>query len=256
MAKLTLIKKIVDKDVVNSSNLIMNVLFGGKVPEIYDEEKMYNKGDTVLIQENGTYKVVTITKDKVTGPYNPEYAGDVVFTDLFKDSSVLTQNNMEMHNKQEALSDDLATLVHKLAGLIDDRLVLNTLYRENFKDTTNIQLNIGLHAPGYIQSIQNTGLSFTLKKPIELKIEPKSFKVKHYIEFVGLPSISCQVTFNALDTNPQWFDVNRAILLSDFFEIPEMVKEEGKPYAFNVRIQADCKNNDMVKISDLMVVFV
>ena len=44
MAKLTLIKKIVDNEVINSFNLMLNVLFGGKLPELYDENKVYNKG--------------------------------------------------------------------------------------------------------------------------------------------------------------------------------------------------------------------
>ena len=258
MAKLTLIKKIVNKDVVNSSNLIMNVLFGGKVPEIYDENKVYNKGDVVLIEKDGVYQVVTITKDGVTGPFSPEFAEEVVFTDLFKDSSVLTQNNTEIQTKQEALSDDLATLVQELAGLIDNRLNLKVLYRENFKDTEGIKILHGLHVPGSVQSISNIGLEFELKQPVQLSTEPKTFKLKHFIEIVGLPEIVCEITFNALDKNPYWFNANDAILSADFFEIPveEMQKEKDIPYAMNIRFRVECRDEMSFKISDLMVVFV
>ena len=258
MAKLTLIKKIVNKDVVNSSNLIMNVLFGGKVPEIYDENKVYNKSDVVLIEKDGVYQVVTITKDGVTGPFNPEFAEEVVFTDLFKDSSVLTQNNTEIQTKQEALSDDLATLVQELAGLIDNRLNLKVLYRENFKDAEGIKILHGLHVPGSVQSISNIGLEFELKQPVQLSTEPKTFKLKHHIEIVGLPIIVCEITFNALDKNPYWFDANDAILSADFFEIPveEMQKEKDVPYAMNIRFRVECRDEMSFKISDLMVVFV
>ena len=88
MARLKLIKKIVNNDVINSFNLIMNILFGGKTPEIYDENKIYNKGDSVIVFEDGVYKVYTIIKDNVTGPFNKENACEIIFTDLFKDSSI------------------------------------------------------------------------------------------------------------------------------------------------------------------------
>lgn len=258
MAKLTLIKKIVNKDVVNSTNLIMNILFGGKVPEIYDENKVYNKGDIVLIEKDGVYQVVTITKDGVTGPFNPEFAEEIVITDLFKDSSLLTQNNTEIQTRQEAISDDLATLVQELAGLIDDRLNLKVLYRENFKDSEGINILQGLHVPGSVQSISNLGLNFSLKEPVQLITKPRSFKLKHYMEIIGLPSIQCRITFNALDAEPYWFYANEAILSGDYFKIPveEMNKETDTPFALNIEINAECTGEDSIKLSDLMVVFV
>ena len=258
MAKLTLIKKIVNKDVVNSSNLIMNVLFGGKVPEIYNENKVYNKGDVVLIEKDGVYQVVTITKDSVTGPFNPEFTEEVVFTELFKDSSVLTQNNTEIQTRQEAISDDLATLVQELAGLIDNRLNLKVLYRENFKDSGGINFIQGLHVPGSVQSISNLGLNFSLKEPVQLITKPNSFKLKHHMEIIGLPSIQCRITFNALDAKPYWFYANEAILSGDYFKIPveEMYKEKDTPFALNIEINAECTGEDSIKLSDLMVVFV
>jgi hypothetical protein len=91
LAKLTFVKKVVNEDVINSYNLILNVLFGGKIPEIYDENKVYNKGDVVIIQQDGIFKVVTITKDGVTGPLDSDNFADVVITDIYKDSSIITQ---------------------------------------------------------------------------------------------------------------------------------------------------------------------
>lgn len=258
MAKLTLIKKIVNKDVVNSSNLIMNVLFGGKVPEIYNENKVYNKGDVVLIEKDGVYQVVTITKDAVTGPFSPEFAEEVVFTELFKDSSVLTQNNTEIQTRQEALSDDLATLVQELAGLIDNRLNLKVLYRENFKDTEKLSIHSGLFTPGSIRSLPNIGIDIELKEPLPLATEPTTFKLKHFIEVVGLPRVHCEITFNALDAEPYWFNADDALFSGDFFEIPvdKMQKEKDVPYALKFIVHSDCRDEESVKISDLMVVFV
>ena len=258
MAKLKLIKKIVEKDVINSFNLIMNFLFGGKIPEIYDENKVYNKGDCVIIEKDGVYQVVTITKDNVTGPFDPENASEIVFTDIFKDSSILMQNNTVIHTKQEALSDDLATLVYELAGLIDNRLSLKVLYRENFKNSDHIKIETGLHVPGNIQAIPGLGLEFELAEPVQLLTEPKTFKLKHFIEMLGVPTLGCSITFNALDKNPYWFDANDALLSADFFEIPvdKFEKEHDVPYALNIRIYGDCPNGSSLKISDLMVVFV
>lgn len=258
MAKLKLIKKLVEKDVINSFNLIMNLLFGGKMPEQYDPNKVYNKGDTVIIEKDGVFQVVTITKDNVTGPFNPENTGEIVFTEMFKDSSILTQNNTVIHTKQEALSDDLATLVYELAGLIDNRLSLKVLYRENFRNVDHVKIVTGMHVPGCIQAVPGHGLEFELANPVQLSTEPKTFKIKHFIEMMGVPTLGCKITFNALDKKPYWFDANEALLSADFFEIPvdDFVKEKDVPYALNIRLYGDCASGSSLKISDLMVVFV
>lgn len=258
MAKLKLVKKIVNNDVINSFNLIMNVLFGGKTPEIYDENKIYNKGDSVIVFENGVYKVYTITKNNVTGPFNKESVSEVVFTDLFKDSSVITQNNAEIRNGQEALSDDLATIVYKLAGLLDTKLSLRVLYRENFRDTENINITSGIHQTGSITSDPENGIDFKFKNPVVLSNVPQSFKIKHYIEIVGAPTIGCEITFNALDSNPYWFNVNNAILSDNFIDIPldDFEKEKDIPFALNIRIYGEGSTVSSLKISDLMVVFI
>lgn len=257
MAKLTLVKKIVNEKVINSFNLIMNVLFGGKVPELYDENKIYNKGDVVIIVEDGKHKIVVVNRDNVTGEFNPDFFDEIIFTDLFKDSSILTQNDVTIQNKQQAIADDVATLLHELAGLVDNRLELNTLFRENFKNSDKLNIKNGLHVPGSLQAIPGSGIEFELSEPIVLKINPSSFKLKHMIEMSGLPTLGCSITFNALDAEPYWFNANDSILSADFFKIPldAFVKEEDVPYAMNIKIFGDCDSSSSLKISDLMVVF-
>lgn len=258
MAKLTLIKKIVNEDSINSYNLILHMLFGGKTPEKYDENKVYNKGDVVLVFKDNAYKLFTIMKDNYKGVFNEEFAEEIIFANLFKDSSLLTQNNTDIQTKQEALSDDLATLVYELAGLLDHKLNLNVLFRENFKNIEGLDLRSGLHVPGSIQTISEIGMDFALNRPLQLKTKPKSFKIKHFIETVGLPTISFKITFNALDENPYWINANEAILSGDFFNIPveEMNKEKDVPYALDIWFNVECYGESSLKISDLMVIFV
>lgn len=256
MAKLTLIKKVVNDDVINSFNLILNVLFGGKLPEIYNENKIYNKGDVVIIKENGKYKLVTINKDGTTGPLDPDSYMDVIITDIYKDSSIITQNNSVLQSTQEALSDDIATLVYELAGMLDHRMFLKVLYRENFRDLDHLILNTGLHVPGAVKALPGYGLDVKLSEPIELVTQPKKYKIKHIIEMIGAPTLGCSITFNALDTIPYWFSANEAILSADFFEIPHFEKEKDKPYALSIKIFGDCAVGSALEISDFMVVFI
>ena len=257
MAKLTLVKKIVNEEVINSFNLIMNILFGGKVPEIYDENKVYNKGDAVIIVQDGKHKIVIVNRDNVTGEFNPDFFDEVIFTDLFKDSSILTQNDTTIQSKQQAIADDVATLLYELVGLVDNRLELNTLFRENFKTSDKLNIKTGLHVPGSLQAIPGSGIEFELDTPVVLKINPTTFKFKHIIEMSGLPTLGCSITFNALDSEPYWFNANDSILSADFFKIPldEFIKEEDVPYALNIRFFGDCDTMSSLKISDLMVVF-
>ena len=257
MAKLTFVKRIVNEKVINRFNLVLNVLFGGKLPEIYNENNVYNKGDIVIITEDGKYKLAVVNRDNVTGPHNPDFTDEIIFTELFKDSTILTQNDITLQTRQQATSDDLATLVYELAGLLDNRLNLNLLYRENFKTSEFLNITTGLHVPGYIKAIQGTGIDFQLNEPVELKIKPTMYKLKHMIELLGIPTLGCEITFNALDTEPYWFSANDALLSADFFEIPlnQFIKEEDKPYAMNIRIFGDCDIESSIEISDLMVVY-
>ena len=254
--KFNLVKKLVREDSVNINQLIISTLFGSLLPEIYDENKVYNKGDSVIIiDENGKYKLVTTMKDAVSGPYNPDDWFDVSFTDIFKDSSIITQNNTTIKNVQEGMADDLATLVFNLAGLLDNDMEFNQIFRENFKNNDNLNIINGQYNMGSIES-KNNVLEFQLNEAKAMDIIPSKFKLKHYIEMIGVAGIECKLTFNGLDNEPFWFNANDAILDGSFFEIPEFEKEENIPYALNINIKCNCEINSSVKISDIMDVFI
>ena len=254
--KFNLVKKLIREDSVNINQLIISTLFGNILPELYDENKVYNKGDVVIVtDENGKYKLVTIMKDGVTGPYNPDDWFDVSFTDIFKDSSIITQNNATIKNVQEGMADDLATLVFNLAGLLDNDMEFNQIFRENFKNDDNLNIINGQYNMGSIESANNV-LEFQLNEAKAMDIVPSKFKLKHYIEMIGVVGIECKLTFNGLDNEPFWFNANDAILDGSFFEIPEFEKEEDIPYALNINIKCNCEVNSNVKISDIMVVFI
>jgi len=257
-AKLNLVKKIVNNEVINSFNLVLNTIFGGKMPEMYDVNKSYNKGDVVLVNVNGKTEIFVVAKDGTTGPFNENNFKNISFIDLFKDSSIITQNNTEIHNTHEALCDDMATLVYELAGMLDRRLVMKTVYRENFMNADHLSITNGLHIPGSIRAVPGMGLDFKLDAPIELSIHPRSFKLKHLTEIIGVPTMGCYLTFNALDSNPYWFKANDALLSEGFFKIPndKFLKEDDIPYALDVRIFGDCPNGSSIKLSELMVVFI
>ena len=127
--KFNLVKKLVREDVINTNQLILNSLFGNILPDQYDENKVYNKGDVIIrINEEGMYELLVCTKDNITGPFNEDYWSPISFTDMFKDSSVITQNNTTIKNIQEGMADDLATLVYNLAGLLDNDMDFNQIF--------------------------------------------------------------------------------------------------------------------------------
>ena len=254
--KFNLVKKLIREDSVNVNQLIISTLFGNILPELYDENKVYNKGDVVIVtDENGKYKLVTIMKDNVTGPYNPEEWFEVSFTDIFKDSSVITQNNTTIKNVQEGMADDIATLVFNLAGLLDNDMEFNQLFRENFKNDDNLNVISGQYNMGSIESVDGV-LEFQLNEAKAIDTIPSKFKLKHYMEILGVVNIECKLTFNGLDENPLWFDANDAILDGSFFDIPEFEKEENIPYALNINIKCEGSVDSVLKISDIMVVFI
>ena len=178
-AKLNLVKKLIVEDTVNINQLILSTLFGNVLPELYDENKVYNKGDIVIVvDENGKYKLVTILKDGTTGPYNPDNWSNISFTDIFKDnsntSSLITQNNAVIKTVQEGMADDLATLVYNLAGLLDNDMEFNQIFRENFKNIDNINLINGQHNIGSLES-KNNILEFQLNEAKAIDSIPSKF---------------------------------------------------------------------------------
>lgn len=256
-AKLTRVKKLVNKQVINTQQLITNLLYGSTLPDEYSPDNTYGKGDIILNNRDGVWEILVCMKDNVTGEFNPDYWQKLSFTDLFKDSTILTQNSTYMQTKQESLADDLATLIYNLSGLLDRQLEFKNIYRENFRTNERLNINVGTYEPGCIQSGAGAGIDFKLLEPFELKIQPEKFKIKHMIELVGLPQLGCEITFNALDANPYWFNANDALLSSDFFVVPEdFEKEDNIPYAMNIRLYGLCNGSESIRISDLMVVVI
>ena len=92
-AKLSFVKKILDDENINSYQLILKALFGANTPCFYNENKVYNKGDVILVVVDGAYELRMCNSDNVTGPFNEEKWQAVSFTALFKDGSTITQNN-------------------------------------------------------------------------------------------------------------------------------------------------------------------
>ena len=46
--RLKFIKALNDPDVINIQQLYFNFIFGDKIPDMYDETKIYNAGDIIL----------------------------------------------------------------------------------------------------------------------------------------------------------------------------------------------------------------
>lgn len=89
-AKLTLIKKLVSNDVVNSYQLILNALFGNRIPEEYDSSRTYLKGDPIIVINNAGGYILQVAKESgITGNYDSSKWNTVSFTDLFKEGSSL-----------------------------------------------------------------------------------------------------------------------------------------------------------------------
>ena len=243
------------EEVVNTNQLIINSLFGNMLPDPYDENKVYNKGDVIVrLKDDGNYELLVCDKNNVTGPFNEDNWSPISFTDLFKDSSVILQNNTSIKNIQEGMADDLATLVYNLAGILDNKMEFNQIYRENFRNLDNINLINGNFEMGFVES--NNILEFQMNEPKEIQFKPIKVKLKHFIEIIGTVGIECDITFNALDNDPFWFNINDAIMDGSFFDIPEFEKEDNIQYAMNIRIKCNCEENSSIKISDLMVVFI
>ncbi len=118
--------------------------------------------------------------------------------DSLESGKTLRQINTEIRDTQEGLLDDLATVIYNLAGLLDSKLELNQIYRENFRNLDNIKLTAGQFEQGSVKCLNGQSVHFSLINPKELRCEPKKFKLSHIIKFTGNPGITVDITFNAL----------------------------------------------------------
>lgn len=153
--------------------------------------------------------------------------------------------------------EDLASVVNALAGLIDVRLPLNHIYRENFKNTDNIIKTAGVFFEGGVKALQNQNIDFKFINPIDLKSKPDKFKIANISKYLGNPAITCLITFNAKDTKPSWFDCAQVFATGLFAEVPEIPnKEENKPYSLNIQFKCTCNSSSTFELNDISILHV
>lgn len=88
--RLKFIKALNDPDIINIQQLYFNFIFGDKIPDMYDETKIYNTGDIILkLNENNVYEIFSCTTDNVTGPFDITYWQKVSLTEIIKNGDLI-----------------------------------------------------------------------------------------------------------------------------------------------------------------------
>ena len=88
--RLNFIKVLNDPDNINIQQLYFNFIFGNKIPDGYDENKVYNSGDTIIrINEDNVYEILTCTSDDTTGVFDSNYWQVVSLTDIIKNGDLI-----------------------------------------------------------------------------------------------------------------------------------------------------------------------
>lgn len=89
-SKLKFVKKLNDPNILNFQQLYYSIIFGDKLPELYDENKIYMMGDAILkINENNVYEVFVAIEDDVTGPFNEEFWQKISLTEIIKNGDII-----------------------------------------------------------------------------------------------------------------------------------------------------------------------
>lgn len=160
-----------------------------------------------------------------------------------------------VNDNKASIVEDMATVLSKIAGLIDDNLSLNHIHRENFKTDSNLIVTQGTFESGSVRAGNNQSYDFKFKNPVELKSKPEKFKLQHVIKYVGSPTLSCEITFNAKDSSPQWFDCASVLASNIYALVPAITnKEQGVPYAINIRLYGNCDTSSTFEASDLTII--
>ena len=88
--RLNFIKVLNDPDNINIQQLYFKYIFGDKIPDGYDENKVYNSGDTIIrINEDNVYEILTCTTDNTTGVFNSNYWQVVSLTEIVKNGDII-----------------------------------------------------------------------------------------------------------------------------------------------------------------------
>ena len=88
--RLNFSKVLNDPDNINIQQLYFNFIFGDKIPDGYDENKVYNSGDSIIrINEDNVYEILTCTSDDTTGVFDSNYWQVVSLTDIIKNGDLI-----------------------------------------------------------------------------------------------------------------------------------------------------------------------
>lgn len=153
------------------------------------------------------------------------------------------------------LLEDFATLVGKIAGLVDDNINANHIFRDNMKTDELITLLYGRFQPGSVSNGTVEKLSYTMKKPLVMKNKPIKFQLKDMKNVTGEFNYNVKVTFNALDENPTWLDYTDDYLNENFITLTNAYeKEDGKDWAINFIFEAERVGDvGTIEVVDYMV---
>ena len=89
-AKLNFIKNITNNNAITTYQLILNSLFGDKIPKEYDPSKTYAKGEPIIsLMPNGNYVLKIANYSGITGIYDDKDWHTIYFTSLFGEGSSL-----------------------------------------------------------------------------------------------------------------------------------------------------------------------
>ena len=88
--RLNFIKVLNDPDNINIQQLYFKYIFGDKIPDGYDENKVYNSGDSIIrINEDNVYEILTCTSDDTTGVFDSNYWQVVSLTEIVKNGDLI-----------------------------------------------------------------------------------------------------------------------------------------------------------------------
>ena len=88
--RLNFIKVLNDPDNINIQQLYFNFIFGDKIPDGYDENKVYNSGDSIIrINEDNVYEILTCTSNNITGVFDSNYWKVVSLTEIVKNGDII-----------------------------------------------------------------------------------------------------------------------------------------------------------------------
>ena len=105
-------------------------------------------------QEDVSYVIylpITTTKEVIANEETGESMADIL-------------NNIirVVQSESYTLLEDFATIVGKLAGLLDENIIAHHVYRDNMKTSDGITINNGMFVPGTVNSTSDGLLSHEL----------------------------------------------------------------------------------------------